>query len=575
MDIREYLQIIWKRKCVIFLCVALAIAGGFIVNYMILTPVYLARSRVYLSGRNIDFEKQAQLIQSPEVVRRVDELSGGEGHHRRAPRKGFDLNRIPGVDTAGPRKGVLVEPDPERDLIAIYIESLDPEEGAARANAYARAYESELLNAAPESIRPVLRANNSVARDAVRISESASVLSSEGGVGRGQSLRLGELATLANSLGHMAQIQETYLMQESGPSHPGIAFVESAPSPIEPIRPRRERNIALCVIIGLLLGIGIAFGLESRSIRKEKSASRPGQEDPKHMWVARVFLAIANHYAGNIRLYLGMLLKAPIAVWKRKLMVLGFVAVFGALGYWINYQVLENVYEASARVEIRSSDGEPVDNQKLIGLLKNHITGKRAARRFFQDQHKTGRDALDDEQLFRQGLVMADRLSVDDSRKAGQVRILMLDYRPEQAMAYANAYARGFADVIQDMAPTSNEKRTAEKQRILNELERRQSLAHGETEYSENESRGRRLLLEEQKSIAELQNLAGRFEIADLDPGRLSYLQISHIAHASLPRKPVSPKRSRNVKYALLIGLLFGIGAASLLYEMEDTAQTD
>ena len=160
----------------------------------------------------------ARLTKSPQVASRV--------------RKSLRLSSAPSAVS----ELITVTPQPQSDIVSITATSGSPEAAAGIANAFARALVAERTERFQQQLRTVINSLSS-RLDAI-------------------DTRLGssEAATLANRLADYRAL--------SGNRDPTLEIVSPAVPPSTPVWPRPLLSIAVAAVIGLLLGAGIAVGLE-------------------------------------------------------------------------------------------------------------------------------------------------------------------------------------------------------------------------------------------------------------------------------------------------------------------------
>jgi len=137
------------------------------------------------------------------------------------------------------------------DLVTISAVSTDPNEAAAVANAYAEEFIIYRRNADREAV--------AAAREAVR--DQLSLLTPE-------QLESG-YALMLQEKDETLRILET--MQDGR-----FAMLNSAVAPVRPFTPQTRRNLVLALVVGLVLGAGLAFLIEylDKRVKDEKTLER-------------------------------------------------------------------------------------------------------------------------------------------------------------------------------------------------------------------------------------------------------------------------------------------------------------
>lgn len=161
MEIRDYINVIFKRKYIIAACAILVLGVAAYVNYLVITPKYSAQARVLVDqpprvlmiGERSSYappplsvETQMKLVKSMDVAERAARIL-----YPRMPRKDV------GPFGLGLKNRIQVTNEPETGIINISVESVNPKECAVVSNAFADAFEEMSTYFAKSSARDATR----------------------------------------------------------------------------------------------------------------------------------------------------------------------------------------------------------------------------------------------------------------------------------------------------------------------------------------------------------------------------------------------------------------------------------
>jgi succinoglycan biosynthesis transport protein ExoP len=248
VQLREYLGILRMRKWTILL-VALLVVGGAVFYSLRQTPVYRSEARLLVettaaqappgTTTQVNMQTEAALVESAQVAELVAEnLEVDE-----------TLEQL--------LRGLEVEVTPQTEILAVRYEATDPAVARQRAQAFASAYLTFRRERAQEEL---LAAAESFQKRKTDLEEERSKKEN----------KIAELAiddpqrqTLQNDInqlnGQIALLeQQISQVTPAGKLQVGD-IVEPANLPGEPISPDYVRNIVLAVLMGLALGVGVAF----------------------------------------------------------------------------------------------------------------------------------------------------------------------------------------------------------------------------------------------------------------------------------------------------------------------------
>jgi receptor protein-tyrosine kinase len=263
LDLRDYLAVVQRRKLIIGLC-ALGVVGAAMTVSLLQTPVYEAHADVVFetgstealfAPRNVVIGGQVateiQIMQSRSVRQAVAE----------------ELGSAPDVSVA--QVG-------ETQVVRISARSTDPGETAEVANVYADTYirtrqeqlVAELLAASEQVQAKVDEFDQQIALLEQPLADLDAQIATEVGAGR-QALQLERIeveeqiatqrdALVARQESYAEQVDQLQLARNLTDSG-GVRLVSGAVEPGAPVEPNPIRNGLLALVVGLMLGVALAF----------------------------------------------------------------------------------------------------------------------------------------------------------------------------------------------------------------------------------------------------------------------------------------------------------------------------
>ncbi len=233
LELREYLAVLRRRRRVIFLVLALVVGATVVVSYL-QTPIYAGT---------------AELLLQPEATESLFDANTGQrvDPDRRVQTEIRILQSLPVRAAVREQLGDVPEvsatPAGKTDVIEVRAESPDPQRAADITNAYATAYidfrrqqaVNELLAAAEQIQAKVSDLQRQI--DAATGSQRESLV---------------QVQTLFQQ--KLDQLQVDRALKTGG-----AQLVTRATVPDSPVKPTPGRNALLALVVGLFLGVGIAF----------------------------------------------------------------------------------------------------------------------------------------------------------------------------------------------------------------------------------------------------------------------------------------------------------------------------
>jgi polysaccharide biosynthesis transport protein len=264
-DLRDYLQVLRRRKFVIALSVAGVLALALTVSFL-QTPRYAATAKLHLR------QKASQSVFANQPQSYVDPVRAVETEIevvKTEPVQDLVRERI------GSAPSVQVRPVGQTDLVTIRAESTDPTRASLIANTYAAAYIDfrraqalEEFTAASEEIqskitqrRQQLESLDSTLRNLPTCVDPRTTAEACNQRTAAENTIDAQRTTLLAQLGLFEQTLDQ-LAVDSTVARGSAQVVTPASTPAEPFQPTPLRNAVLGAVLGLLFGIGLAFLVE-------------------------------------------------------------------------------------------------------------------------------------------------------------------------------------------------------------------------------------------------------------------------------------------------------------------------
>ena len=275
-DLRDYLQVLRRRKGVIALCVAVVLGVALTVSYS-QTPRYAATAKLLLRPRSAGtvFPTGPQSYVNPErSVQTEIEVIKAEPVREAVRQK------------IGDAPSVTVRPVGQTDVVEIRATSTAARRAPVIANAYATAYiefrleqaveefsaASEEIQSKVTDIQAQIDNLSSTTADLAPCIDPRTTPEACSQRSAAEATVNQRRTTLISQLG-LFQQRLDQLQVESAVASGGAQLVTPASTPIAPFEPTPARNAVLAVVLGLLLGVGLAF------LREYLDDSIKGKED--------------------------------------------------------------------------------------------------------------------------------------------------------------------------------------------------------------------------------------------------------------------------------------------------------
>ena len=250
LELRDYLRVLRRRKWFVFVAVVV-VAGAALASSLVQTPVYRATAEIILQGRS------TESVFDPAGVRQVE---GGADAATEVRTLKSDPVRAIVRQKLGSAPSVSVRAVTETDYILVSAESTDPARAALVANTWANAYQeyrrdqqvSEIRESIDQLTKSIEGLNAQIAATEPPPAPTARSPFVDDAGTRDALIRDRDLFA-----SRRAQLELT-ITQKSG----GVTVQTPAEAPTSPVRPTPLRTTAIAAIVGLLLGIGVAFLIE-------------------------------------------------------------------------------------------------------------------------------------------------------------------------------------------------------------------------------------------------------------------------------------------------------------------------
>jgi non-specific protein-tyrosine kinase len=267
LDLRDYVTIIRKRKLLIF-AATVAVVAVVLTLTLMQTPIYRSSAEVLLQPRT-----SLQLLQPDQVQRDGSQTMVATEIEVMKSRSVIDAVQ----KELGYRPSVSIASRGETYVVSVTATDPDPDRAAEVANGYAETYvvtrrEGQVadLLAATEQVREQITQLDQESKTlddelaAVDFAISSAPNNREGDAARAVREQLvvrqqpDRLSIATRRAGYIEQIDQLRL--SSGLTETGGARIVSDAAPAgSPFKPAPRRSVAIALVLGLLVGVGLAF----------------------------------------------------------------------------------------------------------------------------------------------------------------------------------------------------------------------------------------------------------------------------------------------------------------------------
>lgn len=273
IDIRSYLKVLARRKYLLLTSLAIVVAVTALVTWR-MTPVYEAEALVELQPTSLSSSETSRTLEA--LV--VDAARGLQSQVTIA--QGESVLQIAAAELGISSTEVLkdslrVELIPETQILEISVEHERPDEARSWANAVAQAFLVFRRESAVENTTELRQQINDDIEDVQRrIAEIDAQSSGSEAPTTLRSERDRYLLRLNILEQELSELPDPDRMQRGGGR-----VITSAQLPTDPVRPNKLLNLALAVIVGSLLGLGLvllAENLDDRFKNPDEVEARVG-----------------------------------------------------------------------------------------------------------------------------------------------------------------------------------------------------------------------------------------------------------------------------------------------------------
>lgn len=246
LELRDYLRLLRRRRGLIVLSAAVVLVAAMAASFL-QTPVYSAKAEILLQPRSTESLFDSETGQRRDSERGVN--TEIEVLQSRPVREAVKLK-------LGASPDISVSPVGQTDVIQVRSESTDPERAATVVNAYATEY---IDFRRKQAVNDLVAAGKEIQSKVNDIQQQIDALPRPPAVGPDPQTALKGSLLSQQALFKQKQDQ---LQVDSALKTGGAQLVTQAVAPTAPIRPTPVRSGVLAAIVGLLLGVGLAFLFE-------------------------------------------------------------------------------------------------------------------------------------------------------------------------------------------------------------------------------------------------------------------------------------------------------------------------
>jgi succinoglycan biosynthesis transport protein ExoP len=273
IDLRSYLKVLSRRRWMIAATFLTVITATAVVTWR-MTPIYEGVAKVEIQPTSTSSTEASRLLESVvDPTRRLQtqvEIAGSDEVLKIAAKE-------LGLSSTEPLLNSLsVELLPDTEIIRVAVEHERPDEARSWTNAVAEAY---ITFRREQALDRAVRAGRALASDVEVVKAQIADLDNElqQSPPNASSLRserdraILQLNSLENTLRQLPEAEE---LQEGGGS-----VITPAVLPTEPVQPKKALNLALAVVVGATLALGLALlaeNLDDRMKNPEEVEERVG-----------------------------------------------------------------------------------------------------------------------------------------------------------------------------------------------------------------------------------------------------------------------------------------------------------
>ena len=266
IDLREYINILLKRKGIILLIFLIAVITATIVSYFVLTPIYQSSVSFQIST---ELTKQ-QYYPTPSTNPYISDilvLLTSDSILREAAGRinlSYDFNEM--------KRKIKSTNIKDTNIITLTVEDENSKVARDLANSIVKVFieenqyiYDEKRKIAEENLRIYVEQLDDIEKNIIEIEKTKLKIANSSDISDVEkhfqtSLLLNSLATERNSRNFL--ISQISSIKEDLMNYKGFKIIDLATEPAVPIKPNKKLNIAIAGVLGLFVGVFVAFFIE-------------------------------------------------------------------------------------------------------------------------------------------------------------------------------------------------------------------------------------------------------------------------------------------------------------------------
>jgi len=266
IDLREYINVLLKRKGIIILIFLIAVITAAIISYFALTPIYQSSVSFQV---NTELTKQ-QYYPTPSTNPYISDiliLLSSDSILREAAGRinlSYDFNEM--------KRKIKSTNIKDTNIITLTVEEENPKLARDLADSIIgifmeknQSIYDEKRKIAEEDLRIYVEQLDDIEKNIIEIEKTKLKIANSQDISDVEkhlqtSLLLNSLATERNSYNFL--ISKISSIKEDLMNYKGFKIIDSASEPTAPIKPNKKLNILIAGVLGLFVGIFVAFFLE-------------------------------------------------------------------------------------------------------------------------------------------------------------------------------------------------------------------------------------------------------------------------------------------------------------------------
>jgi len=267
IDLREYINVLLKRKGIIIIIFLIAIITAAIVNYFVLTSVYQSSVSFQV---NTELTKQPYYYPSTSTNHYISDilvLLTSDSILRKAAERAnisYDFTDI--------KEKVETDNIKDTNIVTLTVEDENPKLSKDLANSIVEVFieknqsiYDEKRKIAEENLKVYEEQLKDIEKNIIEIEKTKQKVASSTGISDVEkhfqtSLLLNSLVTERST--HNFLISKIRSLKEELMNYQGFKIIDPAIEPAAPIKPNKKLNILIAGVLGLFVGIFVAFFLE-------------------------------------------------------------------------------------------------------------------------------------------------------------------------------------------------------------------------------------------------------------------------------------------------------------------------